>query len=228
MDNKSFNDSVSSVDDDDAKNNNDFIIPDLINNKKDDGNGDDADDFVMDVGEIQDQFSLSVAGAVDIAKDDTNVEASIKNTELSVEEELSVNASREAKNILFGGAVGKSQKNGAGAAVSYNKQDGSVKSLINNSNIEFSGENPELTVGADNKNWMLNISIGAGASVNSDANNYGFQSAVGGSLNINTLNPEITAAIENSHVGAEDETHNINVDISAKNKVDIYNIAIRQ
>ena len=223
-DNKSFNDSISSVDDDDAKNNNDIIL-NLLDNKKDDGDGDDDEDFVIDIGEIQDQFSLSVAGAVDIAKDDTNVEASIKNTELSVEEELSVNASREAKNILFGGAVGKSQKNGAGAAVSYNKQDGSVKSIINNSNIEFSGENPELTVGADNKNWMLNISIGAGASVNSDASNYGFQSAVGGSLNINTLNPEITAAIENSHVGAEDEANKINVDISAKNKVDIYNIA---
>ena len=230
-DNEKVNDSLSSIGDDnndDDENPKEFKeyynFSNLFNNdKKNDNNDNNEENFNFDLGNLENKFSLSAAGAVDVTKDDTKVTASIDNSELNIEKKLTVNALREAKNILLDGAIGKSQKHGAGAAVSYNNQSGSVKSIINNSNIEFTGDNSELTVKANNKNWILNISIGAGVSVNE--NDYDLQSAVGGSLNINTINPEVTASIINSTIGADDDTKNINVDVNALNNTDIYNIA---
>ncbi|MBR1840657.1 MAG: hypothetical protein IJ778_00830 [Alphaproteobacteria bacterium] len=223
---KSVDSSISSKADDGSDDGsdddeNENLINNLLNNNN--NNQNDNDENIIQ--KILGQFSLSVAGSVDVAKDDTKVEASVNNSELNIGDSLAVNAHREAKSILLGGAVAKSNKNGAGAAIAYNSQSGSVKSIINNSDIEFSGNNSALAVGADNKNWILNISIGAGASVNSDEQNQGFQSAVGGSLNMNTLKPEIVAAIENSIVKADDYAKKVDVDVSAKNDVDIYNIA---
>ena len=225
-DNKSVDNSISEApkdDDGDVSVDDENYFKELLKKKKNNNNEDDDDDSIID--KILDQFSLSVAGAVDVTQDDTKVEASVNNSELSIGKDLGVNAVREAKNILLGGAVAKSNKNAAGAAVAYNNQSGFVKSIINNSNIEFADSDSKLVVNADNKNWLLNISIGAGASVNSDEENKGFQSAVGGSLNINTLEPEIVAAIENSSIGTDDYAKNVDVDINAKNKVDVYNIA---
>lgn len=225
-DNKSVDNSISEApkdDDGDVSVDDENYFKELLKKKKNNNNEDDDDDSIID--KILDQFSLSVAGAVDVTQDDTKVEASVNDSELSVGKELGINAIREAKNILLGGAIAKSNKNGAGAAVSYNNQSGFVKSLINDTDIEFADSNSKLVVNADNKNWLLNISIGAGASVNSDEENKGFQSAVGGSLNINTLEPEIVAAIENSSIGTDDYAKNVDVDIKAKNKVDVYNIA---
>ncbi len=225
-DNKSVDNSISEApkdDDGDVSVDDENYFKELLKKKKNNNNEDDDDDSIID--KILDQFSLSVAGAVDITQDDTKVEASVNDSELTIGKDLEINAVREAKNILLGGAVAKSNKNGAGAAVSYNNQSGSVKSLINDTDIEFADSNSQLVVNADNKNWLLNISIGASASVNSDEENQGFQSAVGGSLNINTLEPEIVAAIENSSIGTDDYAKNVDVDIKAKNKVDVYNIA---
>ena len=228
-DNKSVDNSISEAPKDDDVDENvddETYFKELLKKKKNNdnnNNNNNDDDSIVD--KILEQFSLSVAGAVDVTQDDTKVEASVNNSELHIGKDLEINAIREAKNILLGGAVAKSNKNGAGAAVAYNNQSGFVKALINNSDIEFADNNSKLTVNADNKNWILNISIGAGASVNSDEENEGFQSAVGGSLNINTLEPEIVAAIENSTIGADDYVQNIDVDVQAKNEVDIYNIA---
>ena len=225
-DNKSVDNSISEApkdDDGDESVDDETYFRELLKKNNDNNHNNDDDDSIVD--KILDQFSLSVAGAVDITQDDTKVEASVNDSELTIGKDLEINAVREAKNILLGGAVAKSNKNGAGAAVAYNNQSGSVKSLINNSDIEFADSNSQLVLNADNKNWILNISIGAGASVNSDEENQGFQSAVGGSLNINTLKPEIVAAIKNSTIGADDYAKNVDVDIKAKNKVDVYNIA---
>ena len=180
-----------------------------------------------DLTALQSQFSMSLAGAVDITTDNTNVESSIKNSQdINVGNTLTVNSNRESKNITIGGTVAKSKKVGAGAAVNIYKQEGSVKSYIDGSTIAFSGENPELKMDANNKNWILNIGIGAGAAVNTAAEGKGFQAAVGGSASINTLKPTIEAYINNSTISMDEgKSGSIATSINAKSDVDIYNIA---
>ena len=170
---------------------------------------------------------MSLAGAVDITTDNTNVESSIKNSQdINVGNTLTVNSNRESKNITIGGTVAKSKKVGAGAAVNIYKQEGSVKSYIDGSTIAFSGENPELKMDSNNKNWILNIGIGAGAAVNTAAEGKGFQAAVGGSASINTLKPTIEAYINNSTISMDEgKSGSIDTSINAKSDVDIYNIA---
>ena len=176
--------------------------------------------------DVQQQFSMSIAGAVDITKDSSIVEAVVNQSVINVQDSLSVNANREARNINFGGGLGQSKKVGAGAAVNYYKQEGSVKSYINESVITFSGNAPQLHVFANNKNWILNIEIGAGVASNSAAEDLGFEAAVGGSAIINTLKPVIEAYIEKSTIKeAENRTGKIDTALNAKSEVDIINIA---
>ena len=207
------------------------------NNAQDDednifGNLFDGEDEYMrnpvgnNLADLQGQFSMSLAGAVDVTTDNTNVEAGIANSEVKAGNKLTVNSNRESKNIVFGGGLGKSKKVGAGAAVNVYKQEGSVKSSIDGSTITFAGNNPELKIDATNKNWILDIAIGAGAAVNNAAEWKGFQAAVGGSASINTLKPTIEAYINNSSIGMEDDkSAYITTQINAKSDIDIINIA---
>ncbi len=188
-----------------------------------------------DLAALQGQFSMSLAGAVDVTTDKTMVEASIVNSDITVGNNLKVNADKESGSITIGGTVGKSKKVGAGAAVNvYMQEDkkdnnnnttNSVKSYIDGSTVEFTGNTPKLILDSANKNWMLNIAIGAGAAVNTAAEGKGFQAAVGGSASANTLKPTIEAYINNSTIGmAEGKSGNIETSINAKSDVDIYNI----
>ena len=176
---------------------------------------------------VQNQFNMSIAGAVDITNDATKVESSvINNSTVKTGNKLDVTANRESKNITFGGSLGKSKKVGAGAAVNYFKQDGSVKSFIDGSTITFSGNNPELNITANNKNWILDIAVGAGVASNTEAQDKGFRAAIGGSAAVNTLKPTIEAYINNSTVkDAENKTGKINTKLEAKSDIDIIDIA---
>ena len=176
---------------------------------------------------VQNQFNMSIAGAVDITNDATKVEASvINNSTVKTGNKLDVKANRESKNVTFGGSLGKSKKVGAGAAVNYFKQDGSIKSFIDSSTITFSGDNPELNITANNKNWILDIAVGAGVASNTEAQDKGFRAAIGGSAAVNTLKPTIEAYINNSTVkDVENKTGKINTKLEAKNDVDIIDIA---
>ena len=178
------------------------------------------------LSELQGQFSMSIAGAVDVSTDSTKVEASISNSTVNAGNSLEVKANRESKNINFDGGLGKSKKVGAGAAVNYFKQEGSVKSFIDNSTITFSGDTPTMDLAAINKNWILDIAVGAGAAVNSAEEGQGFQAAIGGSASINTLKPTIEAYINGSTIKcAENNNDKIDTKLEAKNDVDIIAIS---
>ena len=207
------------------------------NNAQDDednifGNLFDGEDEYMrnpvgnNLADLQGQFSMSLAGAVDVTTDNTKAEAYILNSTVDAGNNLTVNSNRESKIINVGGGLAKSKKVGAGAAVNVYKQEGTVKSYINGSTVTFSGNNPELKIESNNKNWILDIAVGAGAAVNTAAEGKGFQSAVGGSASVNTLKPTIEAYINKSTIDmADGKTGNINTTLNAKNDVDIINIA---
>ena len=176
---------------------------------------------------IQGQFNLSLAGAVDVSTDNTKVEALISNNStIDAGGTLTLNADRESKNVNIGGGLGKSRKVGAGAAVNYYKQEGHVKSFIDGSTVTFSGDSPELKIDANNKNWILDIAIGAGIATSAAEQDAGFESAIGGSASFNTLKPNIEAYINGSTISiAQDGSGNIKTTINAKNDIDVYNIA---
>ena len=176
--------------------------------------------------DVQRQFSMSLAGAVDVTKDSSVVEAAINQSVIDVKDSLTVSANREAKNINFGGGLGQSKKVGAGAAVNYYKQEGSINSYIDESVITFSGDAPILNVLANNKNWILNIAIGAGVANNSAAEDLGFEAALGGSAIANTLKPSIETYINNSTVKeADNKPGKIGATLRATSDIDIINIA---
>ena len=178
------------------------------------------------VGDLQGQFSMSLAGAVDVTTDSTKAEAAIKNSSVSTGNNLTVNANRETKLINFNGGLGQSKKVGAGAAVNVYQQTGYVKSYIDVSTLDFTNSSPVLNVLATNKDWLLNIDIGAGAATNSESSSKGFKAAVGGSAAINTIKPTIESYINNSSIKmADNHAGNINTTLNAKSDIDIINIS---
>ena len=178
------------------------------------------------VGDLQGQFSMSLAGAVDVTTDSTKAEAAIKSSSVSTGNNLTVNANRETKLINFNGGLGQSKKVGAGAAVNVYQQTGYVKSYIDVSTLDFTNSSPVLNVLATNKDWLLNIDIGAGAATNSESSSKGFKAAVGGSAAINTIKPTIESYINNSSIKmADNHAGNINTTLNAKSDIDIINIS---
>lgn len=176
------------------------------------------------LSELQSQFSLSAAGSVIVTDDSTNVESSVKNSTVNTKNSLEINAERESNITNVTGTVAKSKKVGAGAAVNVYKQEGSVKSFIeDNSEIVFTGQSPKLDITANNTNKVIDIAIGAGVASNSAAEGKGFQAAVGGNASINTFKPEIDAYIKGSTITSNGG--NIAVKLEGKNALTIYNIA---
>ncbi len=179
---------------------------------------------------LRNKFSLSVAGAVLILNDKTNVTAAVNNSDITVGEDLNVSADRETRMITISGGISKSGKIGAGAAVNVYMSDGSVKADVKDSTITFNSpanaqENPQLNVKANNTNKIINIAIGVGLAPNADVSDESLKMAIGGSYSKNTLKPEIEAFIENSTIKTKENGKKIDTEVKAENHVVIYNIA---
>ena len=176
---------------------------------------------------LRNKFSLSVAGAVLVFNDKTDVGAKVSGSNLTVGNNVNVTADRETRMITVSGGIGKSGKIGVGAAVDIYKSDGSVKANVADSTIKFNSKNanPQLNVKAHNTNKVLNIAIGAGLAPGSDVNNESIKVAIGGSYNMNTLKPEIEATVQNSTIEATSDSNKPDVTVKAENDVTLYDIA---
>lgn len=197
----------------------------LLNDMLGNGDGDD----VNPLENMRSNFSLSVAGTVVVLNDQTDISSTVANSELKVGKDLDVTADRDSHLLTISGGLAKSNQYGAGASVNVYKQAGSVKaSILDNTKIIFAAEdvNPKFNVKAHNDNTLINIAVGVAAAGDAgDTQNVNFKAAVGGSVNVNTLKPVVSAAIENSSVKAEDGGKDIDATVKAENEVDSYNIA---
>ncbi|MBR1840627.1 MAG: leukotoxin LktA family filamentous adhesin [Alphaproteobacteria bacterium] len=197
----------------------------LLNDMLGNGDGDD----VNPLENMRSSFSLSVAGTVVVLNDQTDISSTVANSELKVGKDLDVTADRDSHLLTISGGLAKSNQYGAGASVNVYKQAGSVKaSILDNTKIIFAAEdvNPKFNVKAHNDNSLINIAVGVAAAGDpGDTQNVNFKAAVGGSVNVNTLKPEITASIENSTVKVEEDGKDIDATVKAENEVDSYNIA---
>ena len=197
----------------------------LLNDMLGNGDGDD----VNPLENMRSNFSLSVAGTVVVLNDQTDISSTVANSELKVGKDLDVTADRDSHLLTISGGLAKSNQYGAGASVNVYKQAGSVKaSILDNTKIIFAAEdaNPKFNVKAHNDNTLINIAVGVAAAGDAgDTQNVDFKAAVGGSVNVNTLKPVISATVENSSVEAEDGGKDIDATVKAENEVDSYNIA---
>ena len=181
---------------------------------------------VGNVSNILGQFSLSGAGAVTINHDKTNVESVVSESTIHTGSKLDVKSNKESRIFNMSGGLGQSKKVGAGAALNFYRQDGKISSKIDKSeNITFSKENSELNVTANNKNKIVDIAIGAGASADSKAQSEGFKAAVGGSYTSNTITPTIEAIINESVITSENESKKITANVLANSDISILDIA---
>ena len=166
-------------------------------------------------------FSLALAGSVNVVNNKSIVESEIINSTLNVGNELNVLADRDNFQLNITGGIAKSGSVGGGAAVNVysdkareitlKDENGNVikdengkdktqtiasgaKAVINSSHINFISDSAtkKVNVAATNNHKIINPAVGVGVAANKQS---GIKAAVGGSFNANTLKDTTEAKI---------------------------------
>ena len=167
-------------------------------------------------------FSLALAGAIDVTNDKTKTTAKITNSEINSGENVTAKAENDMFAVQINGALAKAGTAGAGAGVNVYTNKTETKSLVENSVVNFTSADAKgLDVASVADIYLIDVTAGVGAAAD---NNKGTKAAVGGSFGWNTLKNKVNSTVNKSTVKKQEGAANPDVSVDAIDLTKIWNV----
>lgn len=174
-------------------------------------------------------MSAALAGSVNTQINDSKVTAKIGSADITVGNNVSVNANQTTKSMNIGGGVAKAANVGAGAAVNLIENSNNTLATVDGANIKFDSSSDsksknneiELNVIATENNDNVQVAIGVGVS-KTTAQTSNLSVASGDSFNADLLTNSVIAELKNATVENVNTDKQMNVNVNADNYTTSY------
>lgn len=174
-------------------------------------------------------MSAALAGSVNTQINDSKVTAKIGSADITVGNNVSVNANQTTKSMNIGGGVAKAANVGAGAAVNLIENSNNTLATVDGANIKFDSSSDsksknneiELNVIATENNDNVQVAIGVGVS-KTTAQTSNLSVASGDSFNADLLTNSVIAELKNATVENVNTDKQMDVNVNADNYTTSY------